>query len=112
MKIIKSQKGNIMMVLKEVESISDKEIKPNSVDASFEKHVPVLEVTGDSVYIAVNHVMERDHYIEWIMVDYGDKQIIKYFSPGDVASMIVNYKFGMKVYSYCNKHGLWVSEEI
>jgi superoxide reductase len=56
--------------------------------------------------------MERDHYIEWIMVDYGDKQIIKYFSPGDVASMIVNYKFGMKVYSYCNKHGLWVSEEI
>ena len=41
---------------------------PNSVDASFEKHVPTYEVEGNNIRAKVNHVMESDHYIEWIIV--------------------------------------------
>lgn len=112
MKVIKCKSGNIMIVLKEVEDVSDKVIKANDVDASFEKHVPQFEMMDKNVKVFVNHVMEEDHYIEWLLVDYGNEQIIKHFVPGDDPSMIVEYHRGMKAYSYCNKHSLWVSEDL
>lgn len=112
MRIIKCDNGNIAMILKEVLDTSSKEIKANSVDASFEKHVPQFEMKDNLVRVFINHVMEDDHYIEWIMVDYGTEQIIKHFVPGDEPSMMVEYRKGMKAYGYCNKHSLWVSEEI
>lgn len=107
MKIVKCKNGNISIVLKEVEDVTDKVIKSNSVDAAFEKHVPMYNIVGDKVEVFVNHVMEEDHYIEWIMVDYGDKQIIKEFKPGDEPKLEVEYQDGLKAYSYCNKHSLW-----
>ena len=110
MRIIKCDNGNIMMVLKEVENVSEREIKANSVDAVVEKHVPQLDINGDMVKVYVNHVMDEDHYIEWIMVDYGDKQLIKHFNPGDDPSIDVEYRAGIKAYSYCNKHSLWMGE--
>lgn len=111
MKIIKCNgTGNIMAILTEKESVDDRLIKANSVDASFEKHVPQFEIDGDKVTVVVNHVMEEDHYIEWIMVDYGDKQIIKEFKPGDEPKLEVECIKGMKAYSYCNKHSLWENE--
>ena len=110
MKIIKCKSGNIMMTLKEIEDVSDKIIKSNSVDAAFEKHVPKYTISVDKVEIRVDHVMEEDHYIEWLLIDYGTEQIIKHFSPGDEPKITVNYQAGMKAYSYCNKHSLWVNE--
>ena len=112
LKIVKCKNGNISIVLKEVEDVSEKEIKCNSVDASFEKHVPQYSINGDKIEVFVNHVMEEDHYIEWIMVDYGDSYFIKEFKPGDTPKVEVDYKIGMKAYSYCNKHSLWVNEDI
>ena len=112
MKIVKCKSGNIMMVLKEVEDVSDKIISSNSVDASFEKHVPQYERRENQVEIFVNHVMEEDHYIEWILVDYGKEQVVKHFLPGEDPKMLVDYHDGMKAYSYCNKHSLWVNEKI
>lgn len=112
MKIVKCNNGNIMMVLKEVEDVSEKVVKSNSVDAAFEKHVPQYTIHENVVEVFVNHVMEEDHYIEWILIDYGNKQIIKHFMPGDDPRVIVDYQEGMKAYSYCNKHSLWANEEI
>ena len=110
MKIIKCKSGNIMMVLKEVENVDEKILKSNDVDASFEKHVPQYTKRENEVEVYVNHVMEEDHYIEWIMIDYGVEQIIKHFKPGDDPRIIVDYQEGMKAYSYCNKHSLWVTD--
>jgi len=112
MRIVKCDNGNIMMVLKEVEDLSSREIRVNSVDASFEKHVPSFKILGDKVEVFVNHVMDIDHYIEWIMVDYGNKQVISHFNPGDEPKVVVDYIEGMKAYSFCNKHGLWFSDEV
>ena len=112
MKIVKCQNGNIMMLLKEVEDVTDKVLKSNDVDASFEKHVPQYNILGDKVEVFVNHVMEEDHYIEWILVDYGSRQVIEHFLPGDVPRIVVEYQDGMKAYSYCNKHSLWVSGDV
>ena len=41
----------------------------NTVDASKEKHVPVIEVGATSITVKVGsvaHPMEAAHYIEWI----------------------------------------------
>ena len=42
---------------------------PNSVDAAVEKHVPTYEKVEDKVIVKVNHVMEEQHYIEWICLN-------------------------------------------
>ena len=31
----------------------------NSVDASFEKHIPTFEYVGDEILVKINHVMEK-----------------------------------------------------
>ena len=84
--------------------------EPNSEDASFEKHLPVVKVSGDEIIVTVPHVMEEDHYIEWIaMVDENETQK-KILVIGKEATAIFPYKKGSMVYSYCNKHGLWSAE--
>ncbi len=84
-------------------------LKANSVDASMEKHVPTFAVVNNSLKVNVNHVMDEDHFIEWIMFVTEDKEETVYFKPGDIAEAIFPYKEGI-LYSYCNKHGLWSQE--
>lgn len=86
------------------------EIKPNSVDASFEKHVPNYEINGDKITIKVNHVMERDHYIMWVMMVSDSEIQYKEFKPSEEAKVTFEYKGNSKIYSYCNLHSLWVNE--
>ena len=48
------------------------EMVPNTVDASAEKHVPVVEVTANKVEVVigeVQHPMAEEHYIEWIALE-------------------------------------------
>ena len=82
----------------------------NSVDAAIEKHVPTYEVVGNKVIIKVNHVMEEDHYIEWISVVSDTKEITTKLKPGEKAEIETEYIPGATIYAYCNKHGLWKTE--
>ena len=84
-----------------------KTLSPNSVDAAVEKHLPTYEVKDGKIFVTVNHVMEEEHYIEWIAFAFENKTVFKYLKPGKEAVAHCKYKPGMKVYSYCNKHGLW-----
>ena len=86
------------------------ELKPNSVDASFEKHLPSCEIEGENVYVRVNHVMDEDHFINWIKVVNDESEITTRFKPGEEATFSFKYIKGTTVYSYCNKHGLWATE--
>ena len=49
-------------------------LTPNSVEASFEKHMPTYEKAGDKISVTVNHVMDDDHYIEYILYVYDNKE--------------------------------------
>ena len=43
--------------------------RENTVDAAKEKHVPVIEKTGDGFKVkvgSVTHPMEEKHWIEWV----------------------------------------------
>ena len=85
-------------------------VTPNSEDASFEKHVPTYERVEDEIYVKVNHVMEKEHYIEWLaMVANGETTKVELF-PEQEASARFKYVKGAKLYAYCNKHGLWTTD--
>ena len=87
-----------------------KELIPNSVDAAFEKHIPTYEVKDGKIFIKVNHVMEEEHFIEWISIVFDNKECITYFKPGEEATTHCKYVPGSIIYAYCNKHGLWKKE--
>ena len=80
---------------------------PNSVDAAIEKHVPEYEIKDGKIVVRVNHVMEEDHYIEWISIVTDNEEIIHYYKPGDEPVLIAEYVSGATLYAYCNKHSLW-----
>lgn len=86
------------------------ELKSNSVDASAEKHVPEYTVEGNKIKVKVNHVMEDEHYIEWISIVSDKKECTKYFKPGDVPEAEFHYEPGATLYAFCNKHDLWSKE--
>jgi superoxide reductase len=87
-----------------------KSLNANSTDGAAEKHIPSYEIKGDKVEVVVNHVMEEDHFIEWISALTDNEEHIKYLKPGEEAKAEFKYVPGMVLYSYCNKHLLWKTE--
>lgn len=85
-------------------------VKANSTDGAAEKHVPTYEIKDEEIIVEVNHVMEDDHYIEWISAVSDNDEQIKYLKPGMKAKARFKYHEGMILYAYCNKHSLWKKE--
>ena len=46
----------------------------------------------------------------WIAMLANKKIIKKFLLPGEEACVIFPYVKGSKIYSFCNKHGLWSKE--
>lgn len=82
--------------------------KENSVDASQEKHVPIIE--GKKVKVgSVAHPMTAEHYIEWIEATSEDGQIAKVFLKPN-SKPEAKFSFNpISARAYCNLHGLWKS---
>ena len=88
-------------------------LEANSTDAANEKHVPVVNKSGDKISVAVGsvaHPMQAEHYIEWIACVAGEKVEFRYLEPGvEPVAEFDNVTSGV-VYAYCNLHGLWKAE--
>ncbi len=86
-------------------------LEENTVDASREKHVPVVERDKGGVLVRVGsviHPMEEKHYIEWIEVIADGRVLRQFLKPGDKPEAL--FKTEAKeiiVREYCNLHGLW-----
>ena len=87
-----------------------KNLTANSTDGAVEKHIPTYEIKGDLIEVVVNHVMDPDHYIEWISASTENEEHVKYLNPGEEAKAVFKYQKGMVLYAYCNKHLLWKTE--
>ena len=88
-------------------------MKENTVDASKEKHVPVVEWTATGIKVKVGsipHPMEEKHYIEWIQVIVDGISYRKWLKPGEKPEADFPVK-AQKITAreYCNLHGLWSS---
>lgn len=86
-----------------------KELVPNSIDASAEKHVPTYEIKENNgeIHVKVNHVMDEDHYIECIGICYDNRIGKVFFKPGEKPEADFKYVKGAILYTLCNRHGLW-----
>ena len=88
------------------------ELKPNVVDASHEKHVPVVEFSDGAVKVSVGsviHPMSEEHNIAWIslVTDKGEYRKCLSVSDAPVAEFCVKDEKPIAAYAYCNLHGLW-----
>ena len=85
----------------------------NTVDASKEKHVPVIEriANGWRVTVgAVAHPMEEKHYIQWIELMADGRVYRAMLKPGDKPEAEFNVSAGkVTAREYCNLHGLWAA---
>ncbi|MBP2034123.1 superoxide reductase [Clostridium algifaecis] len=85
----------------------------NTVEASKEKHIPVIEKLKDEILIKVGsteHPMDEKHYIEWIEIQTPKNIYRKYLKPGEKPEAV--FKTNDDIIcarAYCNIHGLWKS---
>ena len=89
------------------------EVTPNTTDAATEKHVPVVEVSGNKVVVKVGeveHPMTEEHYIQWIALQTKWNFYFRFLDPGKPAKGTMDLCSKdevVAVYAYCNLHGLW-----
>lgn len=87
----------------------------NTVDASYEKHVPVVEESSGKILVKVGdepHPMVEKHYIEWIEVISDGKVYRKFLEPGEEPEAEFEITgTNVKAREYCNIHGLWVTSK-
>lgn len=90
-----------------------KYLQENTVDASKEKHVPIIKKEGDTIVVevgAVPHPMEEKHYIEFIELIADGVRHTAMLSPGDQPRATFNCKGeNLEARIYCNIHGVWKS---
>lgn len=89
------------------------EIIPGTVNASREKHVPVIDVFETAVLVSVGeepHPMLVEHHIEWIAFQSATGFQVHYLRPDEPPCYEFQVQEGVKAvaaFAYCNLHGLW-----
>lgn len=106
--VIHASGGELVCCGKPMELLAEK-----TQDLGFEKHVPVIEKTGQGILVKVGsipHPMEEAHYIEWIEIIADGKYCRKFLKPGDKPEALFEISAQEVVArEYCNIHGLWKS---
>ncbi|MFA6754990.1 MAG: desulfoferrodoxin family protein [Bacilli bacterium] len=92
------------------------QLKANSTDAALEKHVPVVTIREESVHVEIGsvlHPMLEEHHIQFVILvtDKGYKRVDLHANEKPIVDFaIAKDEKPLKVYEYCNLHGLWVKE--
>ena len=93
-----------------------KELKPGTVEAAVEKHIPVAKKEGNRIHVEVGsviHPMLENHYIEWVYLLTNKGGNFRFFKPGEEPKadfLVAEGEEALEVYAYCNLHGLWVGK--
>lgn len=88
------------------------ELVANAVEASTEKHIPVVTVEGDTVTVKIGsaaHPMTAEHHIAFIYLQTengGQRKCLKVGAEPE-ATFKLNDDTLQEVFAYCNLHGLW-----
>ena len=90
------------------------EIIPNAVEAAFEKHIPVIEHSGDHVIVkvgSIEHPSIPEHYIEFIILETATGYQKKVLKPGETPeASFADTEPVVTAYEHFNLHGLWVAK--
>jgi superoxide reductase len=114
--------GNLMFSVVDAGSVPDCDgqpmelLQPQSDGEGADRHLPVIERSGDKVLVrvgAVAHPMLAEHRIEWIALIDGQRIDFQRLSMTGEPLADFTVRDGsemLKVYAYCNLHGLWEAE--
>jgi len=88
------------------------ELLPNTVEASHEKHIPVVEKNGNRVKVKIGsvlHPMTDEHLIDFVYVgtDRGGQHAMLGAGDPPEAEFSVEGAKATEAYAYCNQHGMW-----
>ena len=92
------------------------ELKPNTVEASQEKHLPVVTIEGNIVKVkvgSVEHPMTEENHIAWIYLETeqgGQRKKLAVGSKPEAEFALAGGDKVVGVYEYCNLHGLWLTK--
>ena len=90
------------------------ELVPNTVDASGEKHLPVVTVLdNNSIKVevgSVHHPMLPEHHISFVYVETENGGIQVNLKDKPETVVYLGEEKAVAVYEYCNLHGLWKTE--
>ena len=90
------------------------ELIPGTVDASVEKHLPVVTVLDETTIKvevgSVAHPMLPEHHISFIYVETENGGIRVDLKDKPEAVISLGNERAVAVYEYCNLHGLWKTE--
>ena len=85
------------------------------VEASLEKHIPVVVVEGNIVRVnvgSVTHPMSEEHHIAWVYLQTnrgGQRKCLDVTGAPEVTFALAD-ETPVAVYAYCNLHGLWKAD--
>mgnify|MGYP001468953126 CR=1 FL=1 len=91
------------------------QLTPNTVETSYEKHLPVVAVNGDTVEVSIGtvaHPMTLEHSIQWVYLQTengGQRKCLKIGAAPKVRFALSGDR-PIAAYAYCNLHGLWLTE--
>lgn len=93
------------------------ELVPGTVDASREKHLPVVSVEEDAVKViigSVSHPMTEEHSITWVYLqtDRGGQRKCLDPEGKPVATFSLIDEKPLSVYAYCSNHGIWKTDVV
>ena len=92
-----------------------KNLEAGVVEASREKHIPVVKVEDGIVKVSVGsvlHPMSAEHHIAWVYLETdkgGQRKNLDVDSAPEITFALADEK-PIAVYAYCNLHGLWKAE--
>ena len=92
-----------------------KKLEAGVVEASHEKHIPVVSVEGNVVRVSVGsvtHPMSEEHHIAWVYLQTnrgGQRKCLDVTGAPEVVFALVD-ETPVAVYAYCNLHGLWKAD--
>ena len=91
------------------------ELKPGTVEASSEKHLPVVTIDKDTVKVvigSVSHPMAEEHNIAWVYLqtDRGGQRKCLKIGDEPIVTFALSDEKPVAAYAYCNLHGLWKTD--
>ena len=90
-------------------------LEPGVVEASHEKHIPVVSVEGNVVTVtigSVEHPMVAEHSILWVYLqtDKGGQRKCLEVGKAPTVTFALTDEKPIAAYAYCNLHGLWKAD--
>lgn len=91
------------------------QLEPGTVEASTEKHIPVVTIDGNIVKVEVGsvaHPMTEKHSITWVYLqtDVGGQRKCLQSDSEPVVTFALTTEKPVAAYAYCNLHGLWKTD--